>query len=194
MSDSRHLEALSDALPAPQGAAEAFKRLYAAWQSGSATTAAVLAAAAELFGSGSPRYELLVEEVQQRQPELTSGNCFQAAVQALMRLPIDSGAELVHGLVTGSKGGPLEGVRYAHAWVEVPDGAGSWIVGDHSNGNDIELPREVYYWAGKVRPEQTLRYDRDRAMGELAASGHNGPWDVIPGDEDLTTTAGTEEE
>jgi hypothetical protein len=101
------------------------------------------------------------------------GDCYQAAAE-LVVLP--NGAlegvalELVHGEVLGQ--GPLEGVRYGHAWVEL-NGA---LVLDHSNGREIHLPAAVYYELGDIDPASVVRYDASEARRKLIEFEHYGPW------------------
>lgn len=54
---------------------------------------------------------------------------------------------LVHAEVTGYA--PIEGVRYAHAWVE-----DDHLVYDYSNGNSLWILKEKYYEIGQVRKEE----------------------------------------
>lgn len=103
------------------------------------------------------------------------GDCYRAAWRVAV---IEEGWTLVHGLVTGQ--GPVEGVRFGHAWLErriEVDGHPVWVVRDVANGKDVELPRALYYAVGDVRAEEVARYDADEARRRAIKTGHYGPWD-----------------
>lgn len=120
------------------------------------------------------------------------GNCFSSAVDRMMGVS-DADAEryrLVHGVVAGQA--QLEGKRFDHAWVErrddddraigieglPPEMAENlrWTVLDNSNGNDIEMPRIVYYGIGNITEGDVVRYTRDEMMLQLAQTRNYGPW------------------
>lgn len=98
-----------------------------------------------------------------------SGDCYQAAVNVLMK-NMDKGI-LVHGMVNGQ--GRLEGVRFGHAWVEV----GNKVL-DYSNGNKITLPKRAYYGLGKVNPKECKYYKYREAAEFMLDKGHYGPWEM----------------
>lgn len=96
-----------------------------------------------------------------------TGDCFSAAANlAIIKMPF---AQIVHGIVTGT--GPLEGVRFAHAWVE-HDG----YVFDHSNGRELCLPQTMYYKVGQITEDGVNRYKPIQAQRMMLSSGHYGPW------------------
>jgi hypothetical protein len=47
------------------------------------------------------------------------GDCYEAAAKLLYAHRSCPGIMLVHGTVTGQ--GPIAGIRYGHAWIEVGD-------------------------------------------------------------------------
>lgn len=105
---------------------------------------------------------------------------------------------VVHGLPVG-RGPQNEGKRYWHGWVEVTrrihvpdevraahpellrlfDDTGELetsTVVDRSSGQDLALPRELYYAMGGLSTEQVWRFTPDEARHELVTRGHYGPW------------------
>lgn len=115
---------------------------------------------------------------------MSCGNCFEAAARLLV-FPSDAGrelaaqgGELVHGIVCGS--GPLEGVRFTHAWVEVPDLSGVAMVYDYANGQEAVIPAALYYLLGGVESAETVRYSACEARRRLVEHKHYGPWEGPP--------------
>ncbi len=101
------------------------------------------------------------------------GDCFEAAGKFLLdRTSKDR--ILVHGEVTGQ--GPLEGVKFAHAWNEGIEN-GIEIVYDTSNGRVIKLPKWFYYSLGNIDPEKTVQYTYDEFAKMILVHQHWGPWD-----------------
>lgn len=115
--------------------------------------------------------------------ERRTGDCYEAAGRHVYDATFSGKAEgmvLVHGVVSGQ--GPLEGQRIDHAWVEVERRFPAfqvvvWFVVDRSQGKNVVLPREHYYWVGQVEPEECWRYAPEEAMAFMAGSGHWGPWE-----------------
>lgn len=115
---------------------------------------------------------------------MTGGDCFEAAARLLV-FPSDAGrelaaqgGELVHGIVRGS--GPLEGIRFTHAWVEVPDSSGVVMVYDYANGQEAVIPAALYYLLGGIDPAETVRYSAGEARRRLIEYKHYGPWEGSP--------------
>ncbi len=77
---------------------------------------------------------------------------------------------LVHGEVTGQ--GPIEGVKYGHAWVE--DGG---TVIDVSNGRDIRMSKAAYYALGGIG-DNVHKYNLAQFRRKVSKFGHWGPWDL----------------
>lgn len=125
-----------------------------------------------------------------------TGDCYQAAVQtALELLAEENDSQTVwvcHGQVSGQ--GKVAGVRFGHAWVEVeqtvevPDEAPAelrevWsgrvvaFCTDKANGNDVSLPRELYYRAGDIDADEVQRYSYEEAVALMIETEHYGPWE-----------------
>lgn len=112
-----------------------------------------------------------------------TGDCFVVAANLVLSLPGDP--ILVHGRVLGSTGGPLAGVRYWHAWIEIrysvrhPEfndvEVSSDVVVDRSNGNDLTVPQALYYKLGDVT--ETRHYSRAEALARCESTGNYGPWE-----------------
>ena len=96
------------------------------------------------------------------------GNCYEAAAKLLTAHRGCAGAELVHGTVTGQ--GPIAGVRYGHAWVEVGD-----VVLDPSNGRFVVARKSAYYAVGEIT-EPVSRYGFEVALRLMLKHRHYGPW------------------
>ena len=121
-----------------------------------------------------------------------SGDCYEAAGKYMMEQcqTRDCNLTLVHGEVAGQ--GPLEGIRYGHAWVE--DGG---TVIDKSNGRDVRLPKTIYYSIGNIaapdmskwgKPEfgqdiftggNLHKYSWEETRAKILDSGNWGPWDLV---------------
>jgi len=111
------------------------------------------------------------------------GDCYEAAVKYLMdhgtlglrRQDGDPDLILVHGEVSGQ--GPLEGVRYGHAWIE----KGPMVI-DTSNGRNIRMPAMLYYALGQVDRglsyPNVYKYTAEQVRKKLLEHGHYGPWDL----------------
>lgn len=106
------------------------------------------------------------------------GDCFVVAAELVLGLRrhelLDflehTGHEpvLVHGVPLGA-GGEAEGLRYAHAWVEI---AGAVL--DCSNGQEALIPIPMYYRAGRI--ERTVKYTVEAAREALLEQRTYGPW------------------
>ena len=103
--------------------------------------------------------------------ESTGGDCYPVAGRLAINFIGDNKAKLVHGMVNGQ--GPLEGIRFGHAWVEY----GNKVL-DHSNGKKREVPKSVYYKLGKIKPEQNKYYTSEEAIKWMMKSKHWGPWQM----------------
>jgi hypothetical protein len=80
---------------------------------------------------------------------------------------------LVHAEVRGQ--GKIEGMRYAHAWVE-----DDFYVYDYSNGREIKLPKMIYYAIGDIRnePKKYIKYTFEEARKRMLDTGTYGTWDI----------------
>jgi hypothetical protein len=100
------------------------------------------------------------------------GDCYEAAAKLLYAHRSCPGIVLVHGTVTGQ--GPIAGMRYGHAWIEIGD-----AVLDLSNGRFVCARRKTYYAAGEIR-EPVARYDFEAAARQMLETRHYGPWEPCP--------------
>ena len=94
-----------------------------------------------------------------------AGQCYEIGYQR-----IQTGirnAVLVHGIVTGR--GPIEGIRYGHAWVEIQ----GYVV----DPSGKVVPKELYYRIGEVSHEK--KYTMEGAARRAVEHGHYGPWDPV---------------
>ena len=125
---------------------------------------------------------------------MSEGDCFPVAYN----LALDKGLTLVHGIVTGQPGTPIEGVRHWHAWCElttehqvpykhpetdaivtIPVEVTEVI--DNSQGKESTWPAALYYNLGRVdRDDGLWRYTRDEAIEMAGKTGHYGPWVRTP--------------
>ena len=119
-----------------------------------------------------------------------TGDCFEAAGKLMMDLSWKDSADmstvrLVHGEVAGQ--GSLKGTKFSHAWVErtekLPEEYGKLeMVLDHSNGEEKEMPKAIYYWLGKISDDfgnaNTHSYTYDEFVYKTHESGNWGPWDL----------------
>lgn len=111
------------------------------------------------------------------------GNCYQAAADLFMHSTLLLGKKkmnyvgkpyLVHAEVAGK--GPLEGIRFGHAWVEDDE-----FVYDFSNKIERVVPKDVYYLLGQVNtedPKKYRRYNQQQAREKLLSTMHYGCWDI----------------
>lgn len=115
---------------------------------------------------------------------VATGNCYEAAANLIWAEATGGGMTpfpdfnsvdsiLVHAEVGGE--GPIEGLRYGHAWVE----RGGKVI-DHSNGRRLEVPRSVYYTRGKVidKPGKIYRYTGPEVKRWMQRTQHYGPWEL----------------
>ena len=99
------------------------------------------------------------------------GDCYQAAGRLIINFMGDKRARLVHGMVDGQ--GALKGLRFGHAWVEY----GGKVL-DHSNGKKHELPKQLYYSMGNVKPSECKYYTPRETTRKMMKHRHWGPWDM----------------
>lgn len=108
------------------------------------------------------------------------GDCFAVAAGQIFDGPHHT---LVHGWAAGTTGGPLEGRRFWHAWIETTEELevegctepfAVEIVIDRANGKDLRTPKALYYQAGQI--ERTWRYTTEEAVFLMLQTQHYGPW------------------
>jgi hypothetical protein len=120
------------------------------------------------------------------------GDCFEVGLHFIHSIPRgeEDRYKLCHGVPEGQ--GPIEGVRFDHCWIERTDPLPETMtpeqramfeqyemnitVIDKSNGNDVEMPRLLYYQLGSINPRDVRRYTPDEARREAVRTGVYGPW------------------
>jgi len=103
-----------------------------------------------------------------------NGDCYDTAGRYILGFNgenIDNKHRLVHGMVNGQ--GQLTGLRFGHAWIE----HGNMVI-DKSNGNDVTLPKEIYYKAGHIKEDDNKYYTQDEAREWILETGNWGPWEM----------------
>ena len=95
------------------------------------------------------------------------GHCFTNALQFAAR---NRAWDIVHGIPLGR--GPIDGVRFAHAWNEITHEGVRWVYDAY---NDVLMPAELFYLLGAIR--YTITYTVDAAAEKLDETDHAGPWD-----------------
>ena len=111
--------------------------------------------------------------------ENKGGDCYRCAANHIYSNPETH--TLVHGMVTGSEGSPVEGERYGHAWTE--------FEGDPLPNSDIRLPMvydptaeatlpaALYYWLGGIKEDELQRYSHEDMVNRIRDTSIWGPWD-----------------
>ena len=110
------------------------------------------------------------------------GDCYEVAGRmAILGLSKAPNGEMflgnpmvVHGEVEGQ--GKIKGTRYGHAWIE-----DDVYVYDFSNGRNLMLLKEVYYYLGKIIQDKPklYKYTFRQAREKMIETGEYGPWDLI---------------
>ena len=110
------------------------------------------------------------------------GDCYEVAGRmAILGLSKAPNGEMflgnpmvVHGEVEGQ--GKIKGIRYGHAWIE-----DDVYVYDFSNGRNLMLLKEVYYYLGKIIQDKPklYKYTFRQAREKMIETGEYGPWDLI---------------
>lgn len=116
--------------------------------------------------------------------ENTGGNCYEVAGNIAMdsKMPkslrnkstnFNGTPYVVHAQVTGQ--GAIDNVKYGHAWVE-----DDVFVYDFSNGRELIIPKELYYFIGQVEMKKPIyyKYPFDVAVEKMLSSKHYGPWEL----------------
>jgi hypothetical protein len=94
------------------------------------------------------------------------GNCFEVALELMMSLGETTDALLVHGGCVGRGG--IEGVPFAHAWVELNGRAIDETV-------PVEMPVESFYELGQV--SVTHKYTFRQMLEKVLEFETYGPWE-----------------
>lgn len=119
------------------------------------------------------------------------GKCFENSGRWMLNNTVP-GARLVHGYVTGQ--GPIEGVRYAHSWIEVPgqpieDSQGVLsredtdyfsreaidVTTDERYQNPVRLSAALY--RAIAQADVQAEYTREQALDLMTEHSHWGPWE-----------------
>lgn len=109
-------------------------------------------------------------------PKRKGGDCYAAAAHVVIEAhdwKLDEQGEsfiLCHGSPIGR--GPIEGVKFGHAWVEVND----TLVIDQSNGNNIFMDVGRYYAIGQIKPDEVVRYTPQQLAAMIREHKTYGPW------------------
>ena len=101
------------------------------------------------------------------------GVCYEASYQYFNRNYKD-GMKLVHGLVDGQ--GPLEGIRYNHAWIEF-----NGVVIDMTLPPKVQksLPVVLYRSIGNISKKETFEYSQMEVFEKVQEYKTYGPWEKI---------------
>lgn len=109
-------------------------------------------------------------------PDDYGGDCFEAALRFVVSRRItgdDHMFTLVHGVVAR----PSDGLRHVHAWIEIEDKRGKVLCLNVATGARMVSPKDVYYRAGEIDPENTVRYSFYEAAMLAVTTENGGPWD-----------------
>jgi hypothetical protein len=143
------------------------------------------------------------EKYGQDRPKDGVGDCFDASFKTMEDIAADPDKDIseyryVVGVPTGQ--GPIEGVKYDHAWVEhtthldaPKEATDAWKkqgvsqeqidsmltitnVIDNANGNHIETLAQMYYALGQIDANEVTRYTYDEMMANAERTGYLGVW------------------
>jgi hypothetical protein len=103
------------------------------------------------------------------------GDCFSKAVEQARDLAETyESMKIAHGYPLGT-GGDAEGLRFPHAWNEFMRDGAEWVR-DYSNGNEVEIPKAVYYAIGNIAEQDVSVFSLEEAEKSMSENGHYGPW------------------
>lgn len=103
------------------------------------------------------------------------GDCFSKAVEQARDLAETyESIKIAHGYPLGT-GGDAEGLRFPHAWNEFMRDGVEWVR-DYSNGNEVEIPKAVYYAIGNIAEQDVSVFSLEEAEKSMSENGHYGPW------------------
>ncbi len=105
--------------------------------------------------------------------EHKGGDCYMCAGRHVWSNPETH--TLVHANVTGQ--GPIEGVRYGHAFTEFQHEDDNEITMVYDPSADVTLPADFYYALGQINPDEVRRYSLEEMNKKLTESRIWGPWD-----------------
>jgi hypothetical protein len=78
--------------------------------------------------------------------------------------------DIVHGIPLGR--GPIDGVRYAHAWNEITHNGVRWA---YDAATDLLMPAQLFYLLGAINLSIAYTYREAREL--VRQTQHTGPWD-----------------
>jgi len=100
----------------------------------------------------------------------TGGDCFDANAEYLLyHMNPNDNPLLVHGIVRNSGDGKPMG----HCWIEHGD-----EVICRANGNDLVLPKDLYYALGNINDENCFKYNHKEVLEWTGYTEHWGPWEL----------------
>ena len=143
---------------------------------------------ATLPGAASPRVRIIApdghtvadsvdiaagESIEDDVPEQNrNGDCFQTAWRTFYQ-NISSKPVLVHGIITGQ--GPIEGIKYNHAWVEIGDVVIDKTIPMFAKG----FPKDAYYRLAQADEDKIFRYTAKEVAQKAQQFGTYGPWEDV---------------
>lgn len=98
------------------------------------------------------------------------GTCFQDSFRNFFK-HITEKPLLVHGLITGQ--GPIEGLKYCHAWIEIGDTVIDTTIPLFRDG----FPKEAYYSLARLDETLLFKYDNEQVMKKTLEYKTYGPWE-----------------
>ena len=101
-----------------------------------------------------------------------NGNCFQTAWRAFYQ-NISKSPLLVHGIITGQ--GPIEGIKYNHAWVEIGDIVIDKTIPMFAKG----FPKDAYYRLAEADEDKIFKYAAKEVAKKAQEFGTYGPWEDV---------------
>lgn len=105
-----------------------------------------------------------------------TGNCYQIVRDVAIRVAhLATEVRIVHGIAVGR--GPIEGVRFGHAWIECVVNDGDDVVVDVSNGIKPRfIDRGQYYLLGKINSRECIKYTIAEHLALALKHENWGPW------------------
>lgn len=104
--------------------------------------------------------------------EYKHGHCYKEAWKAFYD-NLSKGPLLCHGIVEGR--GPLSGIKYNHAWIEVDGQVIDRTMSFFKKGQ----PKEVFYALGNIDEKLVFKYDSQQIAKKAVEWGTYGPWEDI---------------
>ena len=108
--------------------------------------------------------------------ENSGGTCHERAYRSVMLL--GGRFRLAHGFATGT--GPIEGIRYSHAWLE--NGSVVVDVGSLDGDKPKVIEKEAYYEIGNINESEVRTYSKEEAFKMATEHMTLGHWHETPND------------